>query len=93
MAVLLAALIGAADASAECKKATVSAFAENYREKEAQAREDAVSAWEDKARGLHGKGWAYWTKSKNPTLVCQPLLKSSVGCTATARPCFYPLGQ
>ena len=86
-------LIGAVAARAECKQTTVSASAENYREKEAQAREDAVSGWEDKTRDTYGKGWAYWTKAKSPRLVCVPLLKSSVLCTATATPCFYPLGQ
>jgi hypothetical protein len=80
-------------ASAKCKETNVSTFAENYKDKEITAREEAVSSWEDKTRDLYGKGWAYWTKSADPTLVCKPFLKSSVVCTATARPCFYPLGQ
>jgi hypothetical protein len=73
------------------KHSTVAASAEN--EKEDQARENAVSAWEDKTRDLYGKGWAYWTKSTNRRVVCQPLVKNSVSCTATANPCFYPMGQ
>ncbi len=92
-AVLLFAAANAAPARAQCKTTAVSASAENYLEKEKQARDDAISAWEDKARDLNGKGWAYWTKSKDRNVVCQRLLKSSVMCTATAKPCFYPLGQ
>ena len=90
---LFAAALSAGPAAAKCKPATVSASAENYLEKWDQAREDAVSAWEDKTRDLHGKGWAYWTKSTNRSVTCVPLLKSSVLCTAKANPCFYPLGQ
>jgi hypothetical protein len=84
--------LGVTQAQAKCK-GSVSASAENYREKEDQAREDAVSAWEDKVRNLHGKGWAYWTKAENSSVTCVPLLKSSVLCTAKAKPCFYELGQ
>jgi hypothetical protein len=40
---LLAALFGTVGASAKCQHATNSASAENYKEKEAQAHEDAVS--------------------------------------------------
>lgn len=85
-------VLGAAPAQAKCLGA-VSASAENYREKEDHAREDAVSAWEDKVRDLHGKAFAYWTKSAGSSVACVPLLKSSVLCTAKAKPCFYELGQ
>lgn len=91
VALLAAAALNASPAAAKCKHSTVAASAEN--EKEDQARENAVSAWEDKTRDLYGKGWAYWTKSTNRRVVCQPLVKNSVSCTATANPCFYPMGQ
>ena len=88
---VLAAAFSASAANAKCKPTTVAASAEN--ENEDQARDNAVSAWEDKTRDLYGKGWAYWTKSTNRSVSCVPLLKNSVLCTAKANPCFYPLGQ
>jgi hypothetical protein len=90
-AMLAAAALSADAANAKCKPTTVAASAENA--KEDQARDDATSAWEDKTRDLYGKGWAYWTKSTNRRVTCVPLAKDSVSCTATANPCFYPLGQ
>ena len=90
-AVLAAAALSADAANAKFKPTPVAASAENA--KEDQARDDATSAWEDKTRELYGKGWAYWTKSTNRRVVCQPLVKNSISCTATANPCFYPLGQ